>query len=85
MNTEQLLESLKKIVKDNYSSEELDDYSRGRKDTYLYVISIMKQFLNEEIRESGETQCKHEFVTKEYTSQPYGTCLSCGQTIFGLH
>jgi len=26
--------------------------------------------------------CKHEFVFSEYLSQPYGTCLVCGRTIF---
>lgn len=26
-------------------------------------------------------KCKHEFVSREYASQPYGTCASCGQTI----
>jgi len=26
--------------------------------------------------------CKHEFAAKEYPSQPYGTCLICGRTIF---
>lgn len=25
--------------------------------------------------------CSHEFIQREYISQPYGTCLSCGKTI----
>ena len=25
--------------------------------------------------------CEHEFVSREYSSQPYGTCLSCGKTV----
>ena len=29
-----------------------------------------------------EKVCEHEFVSKEYASQPYGTCISCGQTVF---
>ena len=28
------------------------------------------------------TDCEHEFISREYSSQPYGTCLSCGQTVF---
>lgn len=28
-------------------------------------------------------ECTHEFVSREYLSQPYGTCMSCGKTIFG--
>lgn len=27
-------------------------------------------------------KCSHEFVSREYISQPYGTCMSCGITIF---
>jgi hypothetical protein len=26
--------------------------------------------------------CEHEFIAREYTSQPYGTCMVCGKTIF---
>jgi hypothetical protein len=26
--------------------------------------------------------CDHEFVSREYSSQPYGTCLCCGITVF---
>ena len=26
--------------------------------------------------------CSHEFVSREYKSQPYGTCLCCGKTVF---
>ena len=25
--------------------------------------------------------CSHEFIEREYASQPYGTCLACGKTI----
>ncbi|HQF10656.1 MAG TPA: hypothetical protein PKV22_00075 [Paludibacteraceae bacterium] len=23
--------------------------------------------------------CSHEFIAREYASQPYGTCLACGK------
>lgn len=26
-------------------------------------------------------KCTHEFVSREYTSQPYGHCLSCNETV----
>lgn len=26
--------------------------------------------------------CDHEFISREYISQPYGTCMTCGRTIF---
>lgn len=26
--------------------------------------------------------CNHEFISREYQSQPYGTCLGCGKTMF---
>lgn len=41
--------------------------------------------LNDELmafRVSDSSVCDHEFVAREYLSQPYGTCLGCGQTIF---
>ena len=25
----------------------------------------------------------HEFISREYISQPYGTCLCCGITVLG--
>ena len=30
-------------------------------------------------------KCKHEFISKEYISQTYGTCLVCGQTIWNIN
>lgn len=30
----------------------------------------------------ARTTCSHEFVIKEYPSQSYGTCASCGLDIF---
>lgn len=39
--------------------------------------------LNEECLEEDRIKnCQHEFVSREYESQPYGTCLSCGRTVF---
>jgi hypothetical protein len=32
-------------------------------------------------REFPQEMCSHEFVSKEYTSQPYGTCVCCGKFI----
>lgn len=26
--------------------------------------------------------CSHEFVSKEYIGQPFGTCVVCGATVF---
>jgi len=26
-------------------------------------------------------ECRHEFISHEYASQPFGTCLECGKTI----
>lgn len=33
------------------------------------------------LQEDQIKSCKHEFVFKEYLSQPYGTCAVCGQTV----
>lgn len=41
---------------------------------------IPKYFL--EFPEEEESNCPHEFISREYFSQPYGTCISCGRTIF---
>lgn len=39
--------------------------------------------LNQEcINEDKKKNCSHEFVYREYFSQPYGTCLECGKTVF---
>lgn len=27
-------------------------------------------------------KCEHILVSREYASQPYGTCLHCGETVF---
>ena len=32
--------------------------------------------------EHTENKCDIHFVVKEYSSQPYGTCLICGATVF---
>lgn len=51
--------------------------------------SDLKRFIGEEDYETCEgisqalkESCTHEFVSKEYASQPYGTCMACGKTIF---
>ena len=31
--------------------------------------------------EITQTDCTHEFLDKEYASQPYGTCMCCGKTV----
>ena len=36
-----------------------------------------------DIRSATKPVCRHEFVAREYPSQPYGTCLICGETVFG--
>lgn len=33
------------------------------------------------IADVSNSVCSHEFIAREYTSQPYGTCLACGRTI----
>ncbi len=39
------------------------------------LYTIMKyDFFNYE-------NCTHEFIHREYSSQPYGTCMSCGKTL----
>ena len=39
--------------------------------------------LNQEcINEDKQNNCSHELVSREYFSQPYGTCLECGKTVF---
>ena len=39
--------------------------------------------LNQECLEEDKVKnCTHEFVSREYKSQPYGTCAICGQTVF---
>lgn len=32
----------------------------------------------EAINDKYVKECKHEFVSREYISQPYGTCVVCG-------
>ena len=38
-------------------------------------IKLINSFENETI------DCDCEFVYKEYSSQPYGTCMVCGKTV----
>lgn len=37
----------------------------------------------EEFKTESEC-CDHEFISREYASQPFGTCMSCGKTIMKL-
>jgi hypothetical protein len=32
--------------------------------------------------DTEEKECKHEMVSTEYSSQPYGHCLECNRTVF---
>lgn len=32
--------------------------------------------------DADEKECKHEMVSTEYLSQPYGHCEECGNTVF---
>jgi hypothetical protein len=50
-------------------------------DIELYDQSYIRNKKMEQLLQ-GETVCNHEFVAREYSSQPYGTCLTCGQTVF---
>lgn len=36
-----------------------------------------------ELEEEENKHCLHEFVSREYFSQPYGTCASCGRLVLG--
>ena len=38
------------------------------------IQSLNKKYFPQEV-------CTHEFVSKEYSSQPYGTCMGCGKFI----
>lgn len=31
--------------------------------------------------EQEDKPCQHEFISREYSSQPYGHCATCGKTI----
>jgi hypothetical protein len=33
-------------------------------------------------RQEENGSCSHEFVSREYASQPFGTCIVCGATVF---
>lgn len=33
------------------------------------------------IADVSNSVCSHEFIAREYASQPYGTCLACGRSI----
>lgn len=37
-----------------------------------------------QIKPEKPEKCNHELIAKEYLSQPYGTCVVCGQTLIGL-
>ena len=43
-----------------------------------------EDFRNQIRIEIDINKCEHDFITKEYVSQTYGTCLICGQTIFNI-
>ena len=66
----------------------------GRYDLDGYDLTTIYYFLCEYSNSSTKNDesviahvsgsvCQHEFVSREYSSQPYGTCISCGQTVFG--
>ena len=39
--------------------------------------------LNQECLEEDKIKnCTHEFVSREFLNQPYGTCAVCGRTVF---
>ena len=33
-------------------------------------------------RQEKNGSCSHEFVSREYIGQPFGTCVVCGATVF---
>ena len=45
-----------------------------------YLMDKQNQEVNKPY--SIDKVCDHEVVVKEYSTQPYGTCLSCGQTVY---
>jgi hypothetical protein len=45
----------------------------------IELLNRKKEIERGEILE--EQPCDHEFVAKEYATQPHGTCMSCGKTI----
>jgi len=55
-------------------------YGKTQKEAEDKLIKFLNGNGANEI-ECIEPPCKHEFVQREYSSQPYGTCISCGKTI----
>jgi hypothetical protein len=51
------------------------------KDWYFLPVECGKLESELELLKAQDEECKHEFITREYMSQPYGTCLVCGRTI----
>jgi hypothetical protein len=50
---------------------------------FEYEVKIAEQKLSEweDHQEELRKSCTHEFISREYLSQPYGHCLCCGRTI----
>jgi hypothetical protein len=46
------------------------------------LCKLAYEIVSEPLNIDGVTDCDHSMVSKEYVSQPYGECLSCGKTIF---
>ena len=47
------------------------------KNVFSYPTEKEIDFLKEDI-------CEHEFISKEFSSQTYGTCMNCGETLINL-
>ena len=62
-----------KVIELQDSNNELQDSNKT--DNFLELTS-------EELDDHDKiSNCKHEFVFREYPSQPYGTCACCGKFI----
>jgi len=62
-------------------------YTRGNGTHVKLILDTLKPFKRKDTIEYflKEEVCEHEFISKEFTSQTYGTCMSCGTTLINLN
>lgn len=71
------------MEKHGWTQPEWEEYYRIYT-SHLNQIGVVNDQQDDTVKEKENGKCNHPAVAKEYMSQPYGTCIVCGQTVFGL-
>lgn len=62
-------------------------YQHGNGSHVKLILDVLKPFKRRDTIDDflKEEVCEHEFISKEFPSQTYGTCMNCGITLINLN